>query len=317
MDRLTNSTNNRKLLLAGTRLTGDKPHIGTFYGWIYQIIKASEVMDVCVIISDYQSLDTSNQTKYSITAQNLKATLGKLLPSSIPIVLESDIPSISTLGILISNLFTKSYLNRVAPFRKMRRMEKSISLNTFMYPSLMIADVLAIGATHIFDKPEGRFQHIDVLNDVLNKMSIHWGLDKLKLKEYNKRKIDIPSLDGSGPMKRERVNAGVIEVINTSVELIKEQLSKVVVPSTEVDVIFKSENCNVIKKIWDSIDFEKKTSICLNNTMSCEICVNLLAETIYSDISISKNCSQKIDENYFIEVAEQRARGLIDLIMRQ
>lgn len=124
----------KPLLLAGTRLTGDKPHIGTYYGWINPIIRASEEMNVCVMIADYQSLDIYHEIKYSKVGQNLKRTLRKLLPSSVPIILESEILSILNLGLIISRLFTKSYLNRIAPFRKLRNEGNSISLNTLMYP---------------------------------------------------------------------------------------------------------------------------------------------------------------------------------------
>jgi tryptophanyl-tRNA synthetase len=91
-------TTREPLLLAGTRVTGAEPHLGTLYGWFLPIVEVSKTMSVCVLIADYQSLDAEGTHPLDETAQHLETALRELLPPDVIIVRESRMPPLSSSG---------------------------------------------------------------------------------------------------------------------------------------------------------------------------------------------------------------------------
>ena len=229
----------KKILIAGTRLTGDNMHLGTYYGWIYQIKRAQEKYNVVIMISDYQSLDNDWKC-YSYIALNLKKYLKQFLPD-VPIIIESEISGILELGFLIQNKFKNRYYRRVMPIRKKIEDEHLASFHMLIYPSMMLADIYALNATVMFDKPEGKFQHSEVINNLIKDMNYLYNINYPFMEIFNKQHINILSLDASGPMKRNRAEHGIIEINNIDEQYLFDTFC----------------NCDglVVKSIADSIQY--------------------------------------------------------------
>lgn len=317
----------RPLLLAGIRLTGSAPHLGTFYGWIRPVTRAAESMRVCVLIADHQSLEHPRDEPIREQASRLEATLRELLPADVSIVRESAVPSLTQLGFLAAQLFADHHLRRVAPLRKLHAAGQPITMPVLLYPAMMIANVLAFGATHVLSKPESRFHHADVLNDVLTRAAHHYGWPPLRLSLVHKPKVDIPSGDGSGrPMKRDRPGALFIPV--GTGDRIDQWAKTLPTPDQGSVGIQRFTDCGVVRPIWDSIDAchpagsptaRRIAAVrwnCVNNTSSCSACVGLLTNTITDDMAQSRSRSPgRPSVRGLVQAAEQEARRLIRLAM--
>lgn len=268
-----NSTD-KPIFIAGTRLTGEVPHIGTYYGWIKQIRDASKEYNVIILIADYQSLDIQPIKTYKQMAENLKATMQYFLPE-IPVVIESEIKGILPLAFNIAKIIKERYYRRIQPIKKRLDDYGDIPFSTLMYPALMIADILALSGSAIFDKPEGKFQHVEVLNDIIEDLNRYFKLNIAKLRTFPKKKVNILSLDGTGPMKRVRSEHGLIEVYDMSKEKLKNQLLSIhkLNATGNEQAVIKSIQETVLPDI---------------NLPAGDLLIDLLTDKIYEDLNYQK-----------------------------
>ena len=274
----------KEVLIAGTRLTGEKPHIGTYYGWIHQIKRALENYNVIIMISDYQSLDINYQIPYYEAAQSLKKTYEYFLPD-VSIIIESEIKNILKLGFLIQKNFKNSYYKRIMPIRKQIEETSETNFHVLLYPSLMLADILALNASIVFDKPEGKFQHSEIMNHTIADLNKKFNLNYKRLAIFNKQHIDILSLDGTGPMKRNREKHGIIEIFNVDENYIYNCL--------------KSTSSKVIKSIVSSINYDYSVEDLKNDYF-----LKSLSHKIHVDINSNKNNKLKAGEELIFQANE-------------
>jgi len=282
----------KKILIAGTRLTGESPHIGTYYGWIFQIKRALEQHDIIIMISDYQSLDMDYQVSYYEAAQNLKKVYKYFLPN-VPVIIESEITDILKLGFLIQKNFKNKYYRRIMPIKKQIEETGETNFHVLFYPALMLADILAIDAKVAFDKPEGKFQHSEVINHLIGDFNKKFDLDVDKLETFSKQHINILSLDGTGPMKRNRSEHGVIEVYNINEDYIYHCL--------------KNTSKKVIESIINSINYAH------HSDLMDKMFLKELSHKIFTDIN--NNIDDKLkSEDDIIENANKNVARYIKIL---
>lgn len=275
-----------KLLLAGTRVTGERPHLGTFYGWLDQLNRAQEELQVCVLIADLQSLDVTMEAGRYIhdAALELAANFRLLLSPQIPVLIESRIPYCAPLGVAVAAYVSSGVFRRVGPLRKLAR-EGNLTANAVLYPSLMVADILATGATHMLSKPEGTFQHVDIINDIIHRLREHVGIPEYRIGTWQKRRVNIPSLDGSGPMKRARARNGCVDVVYTNRRKLVDQLRRAVRP--EQRIANRGDECNVIRSVWSAVEASDGPRVpmwCREGDSGCLKCIRCLATAIEVDL---------------------------------
>lgn len=295
----------KPILLAGTRVTGDMPHIGTFYGWISQVKRAKEFFNVVILIADYQSFDVQLSQTISVAAQKLKAVFSHFLPDT-PIIIESEITDIITLGFLISRYVKPRYYKRIMPIRKyLDEKGGRISVPRLIYPSMMVADLIALNASVIFNKPEGKFQHSEILNGIIMDLNKRLDCNLDKLQTFKKESFNIFSLDGTGPMKRNREANGVIEIYNTTYDEILNRLKTVPVQHGVCN------KCFVIKSIWDATTGHNAPS-CFS---SCKDCLCALSRKIYDDLTGNEsNNSSFATHDEIVKNATKRVQNFIKLL---
>lgn len=297
----------RPILLAGTRVTGESMHIGTYFGWIQQIIKALQFYDVIILIADYQSLDV--KLKYSITKESLKLKkeLHYFLPN-VPIIIESDIKGIIELGLKIAPYVKERYYKRIMPIRKyLDENDEKIHFSYLFYPSMMVANVLALNASYVFNKPEGKFQHVEILNDIIKILNNKFNLKFNTLKTFAKTPYNILSLDGSGPMKRNREKNGIIEIINVSYDNIWNKLKQVKIKKNACK---KGISCPVIQSIWDAVSDKNYDTTKIDN---CMLCLELLSSKINHTLTVTNKTLSKntlTEEKILAKINDQCAKFL-------
>lgn len=315
-------TDREPLLLAGTRVADGDPHIGTLYGWIKPVVAAAESMNVVVLIADLQSLDPWPQRPMKELADNLIAILRPRLPASVSIIRESQVRHAATLARLIVPLFSNSHWNRIAPLRKLQRTGQTATVATMHYPAMMTANVLAFNATHILAKPEGRFQHSDVINDILTRGAKHYGWPAIKLQAAQKPKVDIRSPDGHSPLKRN--TAGCLPLTAVPAE-ITSWTDTLTTPGWRRPGSGWTAACTVIRPIWmasaanvlpDSQRARYVTTIqnrCTTMQLSCGECKERLAEIITADLMIAPQQDSADQSSAILNAAVDTTNMLINI----
>jgi len=296
------------------RVTGEMPHLGTFLGWIHPVSQLSTRFDVIVLIADLQSIDL-NHSFPDIREQSLRLrdTLQKLLPSKIIVILESEIPEMLPLAFQLMPFFRSRDFKRLAPFRKKLRLTGKIENSMLLYPALMLANVIAFNSTNVLAKPEGRFQHFDVLNDVMGRVNMYLNAPKRVIQTTEKPLVNIWSLDGSGPMKRDRSSHGLLEILPITKDHYTQQLNAAVVPNVNPSIRF--EHCKPIRSIWASIAPNGSWAPkCLDLAWDCESCKRALASVLVRQVKeghgqreVQRVSSNKAHE---ILIASERCRSI-------
>lgn len=300
--------NKKKVLLAGTRVTGDMPHIGTYYGWIKQVKEAKKEYNVIILIADFQSLDTKFDYTISEGAQKLKQIFRFFIPD-IPVIIESQIKDILKLSYLISEKMKIRYFKRVMPIRRQLDENGAIRFNMAFYPAAMVANILSLDAKYIFNKPEGKFQHSEVINDIINDLNKHFNLGKMYVNLYHKKIVNILSLDGTGPMKRNRIEHGIIEVYKTTQKEINDKLKNAMILNKSN---INDNSCKVIGGIWNAVVGDEFW--CTDKFESCQECIEKLAKAIWDDICCKSTCISNEEEMEIIKLANQRVQHYIQLL---
>jgi tryptophanyl-tRNA synthetase len=272
-------------------------------------------MDVCVLVADLQSLDVVPEVSLASDADRLTAVLRERLPESVRIVRESDVPSLPALAICASRLLAAHHLRRVGPLRKLIDRGQPISLPTLLYPAMMIANVLAFDATHVLAKPEGRFQHHDVLNDALRRGPLAYGWPRLELTPYSKPRVDMPSGDGSGPMKRNK--SGALYVTDVDDQAVGRWVDLLPGPP-DPRSRDRSARCAVVQPVWRAINHydparqDYVMQQCVQAQVSCADCRANLAGAILADLASIKREAARDHDHAYLERVDYRATQLIE-----
>jgi len=194
-------------VVSGIRPTGNL-HLGNYYGAVMNFIKMQEENHCFFFIADYHSL-TTHPTPGDLHG-NVKKMLVEYLaagidPEKAVIYIQSDLPEVAELYLLLNMNAYMGELQRVTSFKdKARSQPNNINAGLLTYPTLMAADVLI----HRADKvPVGKDQeqHLEMMRNFAGRfnrlynvtyfpepLAYNFGLELMK----------IPGLDGSTKMSK-------------------------------------------------------------------------------------------------------------------
>ena len=145
-------------VLAGIRATSDQ-HIGNYLGAIQNFVDLQERFECIYSIVDLHSLTTLTETDE--LAGNVHETALILLAAGIDparsiLYVQSHVPEISELHLLLSMVVPNGWLLRVPTFKeKAREQPDNVNYGLVGYPVLQTADIVMYKATHV---PVGRDQ---------------------------------------------------------------------------------------------------------------------------------------------------------------
>lgn len=200
-------------MLSGDRPTG-RLHLGHYAGSLANRVQLHRSYDSFFIIADLHMLTTRN-TREDIAAISgnardmvLDSLAAGLDPARSTFYLQSGIPEIAEVSLLIQSLVTVSRLERVPSLKEMARASghDEMSFALLGYPVLQAADVLGIRAAAV---PVGRDNapHVEIAREVARRFNHLYGrtfpLPRLVT-------ADTPALvgtDGRGKMSKSAGNA--------------------------------------------------------------------------------------------------------------
>ena len=196
-----------KTVVSGIRPTGNL-HLGNYFGALRNFIKMQNENRCFFFIADYHSLTTHPDTK------DLKSNVKNILidylaagldPEKATLYLQSAVPQVCELSLLLSMHVYVGELQRVASFKeKVRRQPENVNAGLLTYPVLMAADILLHRADMV---PVGKDQeqHLELTRDFAQRFNHFYKNDFFTLPvAYNNGEalVKVPGLDGSTKMSK-------------------------------------------------------------------------------------------------------------------
>ena len=220
----------RDIVVSGIRSTGNL-HLGNYYGALRNFVKMQEENDCFFFIADLHALTTHpdpaqlHDNVKSILAQYLAAGLD---PEKSTIFIQSDVPEISEMYLLMNMHVYIGELERTASFKdKVRKQPENVNAGLLTYPSLMAVDILIHKATKV---PVGKDQeqHLELTRRFARRFNNIYGVELFpEPASYNfgSESIKVPGLDGSGKMGKSEGNC--IDLIDEDKPLRKKVMKAV------------------------------------------------------------------------------------------
>lgn len=200
------------IVLSGIRSTG-KLHLGNYFGALRNFVRMQHENKCFFFIADYHSL-TTHPTPEDLHG-SVKQVLAEYLacgldPEVATIYIQSDIPQIPELYLLLNMNAYKGELERCTSFKeKVRKQPNNVNAGLLTYPTLMAADILIHKATKV---PVGKDQeqHLEMTRTFANRFNRMYKVDYFPEPvafNFGEDLVKIPGLDGSGKMGKSEGNA--------------------------------------------------------------------------------------------------------------
>jgi len=182
----------KETVLSGMRSTG-KLHLGNYFGAALNFVKMQHEYNCYFFIADYHSPDVCT------------------------LYVQSDVPEIPELYLLLNMIAYKGELEKTASFKdKVRTPGQTINAGLLTYPVLMAADIL-IHRAHKVPVGKDQEQHLEMTRNYANRfnrlyekevfpepVAFNFGVDLVK----------VPGLDGSGKMGKSEGEGNAIFIID-------------------------------------------------------------------------------------------------------
>ena len=198
-------------VLSGIRSTGQL-HLGNYFGALRNFVEMQHENRCFFFIADYHSLTTHPDPTHlhdnirTILAEYLAAGLD---PEVATLYIQSDVPEVAELSLLLSMHAYVGELERTASFKeKIRKQPNNVNIGLLSYPVLMAADILLHRATRV---PVGKDQeqHLELTRRFARRFNQIYGVDFFPESQpynFNRELVKIPGLDGSGKMGKSEGN---------------------------------------------------------------------------------------------------------------
>ncbi|MDP2424497.1 MAG: tryptophan--tRNA ligase [Bacteroidales bacterium] len=220
------------IVVSGIRPTGHL-HLGNYFGAVKNFVKMQHEHDCFFFIADYHSL-TTHPTPADLYA-NVKRVLISFLaagidPEKATLYIQSDIPEVAELYLLLNMNAYLGELERVASFKeKVRLQPNNVNAGLLTYPALMAADVLIHKAAKV---PVGKDQeqHLEMIRTFSNRFNRIYNIDYFPAPvafNFGEELIKIPGLDGSTKMSKSEGDANAI-YLSDAPETIRKKIMRAV-----------------------------------------------------------------------------------------
>ena len=196
----------KEIVVSGIRPTGFL-HLGNYFGAMRNYVRMQEEYDCYFFVADWHSLTTHPDTKelrdsvLRVIAENIAAGLD---PNKVCLYVQSSIPEIAELYLLLNMLAYKGELEKTATFKdKVRLQPQNVNAGLLTYPVLQAADILIHRAKYV---PVGKDQeqHLEMARNFAQRFNHRYGelFPEPQAFNYGAELIKVPSLDGAGKMSK-------------------------------------------------------------------------------------------------------------------
>lgn len=193
-----------KTVLSGVRSTGFL-HLGNYFGAIKNFVKMQEEYQCYFFVADVHALTTHPDPIQ--LRKNVKTVLAEYVacgvdPEKSVIYIQSDVPEIAELYMLLNMLAYKGELEKVVTFKeKIKKHKENINAGLLTYPVLMAADILIHRADYV---PVGKDQeqHLEMTRNFAKRFNGRYGdfFPEPEAFNFSNQLVKVPGLDGTGKM---------------------------------------------------------------------------------------------------------------------
>lgn len=219
----------KEIVVSGIRSTGYL-HLGNYFGAIRNYIRMQDEFNCYFFVADYHSLTTHPDPSqlrpnvYRVLAENIACGLD---PHKVALYVQSDIPEIPELYLMLNMLAYKGELEKTASFKdKARQQPQNVNAGLLTYPTLMSADILIHKAVKV---PVGKDQeqHLEMTRNFAQRFNHRYGdtFPEPYPFNYGEELVKIPSLDGTGKMSKSENENATIYLADTD-DLIRKKIMK-------------------------------------------------------------------------------------------
>lgn len=276
-------------VLSGIRPTGSL-HLGNYFGALKNFIRMQEENNCYFFIADYHSLTTHpNALELNIHIRNvlIDYLAAGLDPEKAVIYIQSDVPEVCELNLLLSMHVYVGELQRVSSFKdKVRRQSDNVNVGLLGYPVLMASDILL----HRADKvPVGKDQeqHLEMTRDFAQRFNSFYKVDYYKLPvayNFGEQLVKIPGLDGSTKMSKSDNESSCI-YLSDSPEVIRKKVIKAVTDSGPTQLNQeKPQSIDNLFKLMEAVSAPETITYFEEQYNNCQIRYGDLKKQLASDI---------------------------------
>lgn len=219
----------KDIVVSGIRPTGFL-HLGNYFGAMRNYVRMQEEYDCYFFVADWHSLTTHPDTKQlrgsvlTVLAENIAAGLD---PNKVCLYLQSSIPEIAELYLVLNMLSYKGELEKTTTFKdKVRQQPDNVNAGLLTYPVLMSADILIHRAKYV---PVGKDQeqHLEMTRNFAQRFNHRYGelFPEPQAFNFGEQLVKIPSLDGAGKMSKSE-NQYATLYLNDDDDLIRKKVMK-------------------------------------------------------------------------------------------
>jgi tryptophanyl-tRNA synthetase len=219
----------KEIVVSGIRPTGFL-HLGNYFGAMRNYVRMQETHDCYFFVADWHSLTTHPDTKelrdsvLRVLAENMAAGLD---PNKVCLYVQSSIPEISELYLLLNMLAYKGELEKTATFKdKVRLQPENVNAGLLTYPVLQTADIIIHKAKYV---PVGKDQeqHLEMARNFVQRFNHRYGpvFPEPAAFNFGEGLVKVPSLDGSGKMSKSENQYATLYLADDD-ELIRKKLMK-------------------------------------------------------------------------------------------
>jgi len=224
----------KETVLSGIRPTGNL-HLGNYFGALSKFVRMQDDYNCMYFLADFHALTTHPDPK--MLHQNVKNILAEYLaagldPDKVTLFVQSDVPEIPELYLLLNMHVGIGELMRTASFKDKARKalgiskkddesdedvekriignetNKRVNAGLLTYPTLMAVDILIQKAKKV---PVGKDQeqHLELTRRFARRFNAFYGVDLFPEPEnfnFTDHSVKVPGLDGSGKMGKSEGN---------------------------------------------------------------------------------------------------------------
>lgn len=219
----------KEIVVSGIRSTGFL-HLGNYFGAIRNYVRMQNEYPCFFFVADYHSLTTHpdplllKPNVYRVLAENIASGLD---PEKVALYVQSDIPEIPELYLMLNMLAYKGELEKTASFKeKSRNQPDNVNAGLLTYPTLMSADILIHKASFV---PVGKDQeqHLEMARNFAHRFNHRYGelFPEPHPFNFGEALVKIPSLDGQGKMSKSENENATLYLADTD-EIIRKKVMK-------------------------------------------------------------------------------------------
>ncbi len=226
--------NKKEIIVSGIRSTGNL-HLGNYYGALRKFVSIQDDYDCNFFVADLHALTTASDPNQ--LHANVKSVLAEYLaagidPEKATVFIQSDVPEISEMYLLLNMHVGIGELMRTAAFKDKARKalglkaadneddsafehqiigtetNKRVNAGLLTYPTLMAVDILIQKATKV---PVGKdqLQHLELTRRFARRFNSFYGVELFPEPtdfDFGGAPVKVPGLDGSGKMGKSEGN---------------------------------------------------------------------------------------------------------------